>query len=197
MVSHCPIVFNYFPCEATMRFLSGLAVAIVSVASISIYVNPAAAQNFDDRWTVIPKAHAEQPPETGGRNEPVPQEQSPNEKPTTQPPQSPIAAEPTPDSGNRSGVSPLFGKASFYSYQTGKTASGTTFDRNLPTAAHRTLPFGTRVRVTNLANDKSVVVTITDRGPKAPDRMLDLSLDAARTLEITDQGVVEVRAEVL
>ena len=175
-----------------MRFLSGLAVAIVSVAWISICVNPAAAQNFDDRWTIIPKAHAEQPPETDGHIESAPQEQSPTEKPTQQP-QSPIAAEPTP--GSDSGVRPvLFGKASFYSYQTGKTASGSSFK---PTAAHRTLPFGTRVRVTNLANDKSVVVTITDRGPNAPGRMLDLALDAARTLEITDQGVVEVRAEVL
>jgi len=177
-----------------MRFLSGLAVAIVSVAWI---VNPAAAQNFDDRWTIIPKAHAEQPPGTGGRIEPAPQEPSPTEKQTTQQPQSEIVAEPTPGSENRSELRPFFGKASFYSYQTGKTASGSTFDRNLPTAAHRTLPFGTRVRVTNLANDKSVVVTITDRGPNAPGRMLDLSLDAARTLEITDQGVVEVRAEVL
>jgi rare lipoprotein A (peptidoglycan hydrolase) len=180
-----------------MHFLSGLAVAIVSVASISICVKPAAAQNFDDRWTVIPKAHAEQPPENDGHVGLAPQEQSPTEKPATQQPQSRIAAEPTPDSENHPGVRPLFGKASFYSYQIGKTASGSTFDRNLPTAAHRTLPFGTRVRVTNLANDKSVVVTITDRGPKAPDRMLDLSLDAARTLEITDEGVVEVRAEVL
>jgi rare lipoprotein A len=180
-----------------MRILSGLAVAIVSAAWISICVNPAAAQNFDDRWSIIPKAHAEQPPETDGHIGPAPQEQSPTEKPTTQQPQSQIAADPTPGSQNRSGVRPLFGKASFYSYQTGKTASGSTFDRNLPTAAHRTLPFGTRVRVTNLANDKSVEVTITDRGPKAPDRMLDLSLDAARTLGITDQGVVEVRAEVL
>jgi rare lipoprotein A (peptidoglycan hydrolase) len=150
MVLHCPIVFNYFPSEATMRSLSKLAVAIVSVASI---VNPAGAQNFDDRWTVIPKAHAEQPPETGGHVEPAPQEQPPTETPTTQQPQSQIAAEPTPDSENQSGVRPLFGKASFYSYQTGKTASGSTFDRNLPTAAHRTLPFGTRVRVTNLANE--------------------------------------------
>jgi rare lipoprotein A len=180
-----------------MRFLSRLAVAILSVASISMHVKPAAAQNFDERWTVIPKAHAEQPPEIGGRIEPVPQGESPTEKPTSQQPQSQIGAEPTPDAENRSGVLPLFGKASFYSYQTGKTANGSTFDRNLPTAAHRTLPFGTRVRVTNLANDKSVIVTITDRGPKAIDRMLDLSLDAARTLEITDQGVVEVRAEVL
>jgi rare lipoprotein A len=197
MASHCPIVFNHLSCEAAMRSLSGLAVAIVSVASILIYVNPAAAQNFDDRWSIIPKAHAEQPPGINRDIESAPQEQSPIEPPSTQQPQSQIAAEPTPDSENRSGVRPLFGKASFYSYQTGKTASGSTFDRNLPTAAHRTLPFGTRVRVTNLVNDKSVVVTITDRGPKAPDRMLDLSLDAARTLEITDQGVVEVRAEVL
>ncbi len=174
-----------------MRIFSGLAVAIISAACLSIYVHPAAAQNFDDRWSIIPKAHADQPPETGGPVEPAPQKQSPTEKPTEQPPPSQIAED-------HSGVRPIFGKASFYSYQAGKTASGATFDRNLPTAAHRTLPFGTRVRVTNLTNDKSVVVTITDRGPKAPDRMLDLSLDAARTLGITDQqGVVEVRAEVL
>jgi hypothetical protein len=57
------------------------------------------------------------------------------------------------------------GKASFYSYKTGKTASGPHFDRNLPTAAHRSLPFGTKVRVTDLATSRSVVVVITDRGP--------------------------------
>jgi rare lipoprotein A len=71
------------------------------------------------------------------------------------------------------------------------------FDRNLPTAAHRSLPFGTRVRVIDLANNKSVIITITDRGPKAPGRVLDLSLNAARTLGITDRGVVQVRAQVL
>jgi rare lipoprotein A len=61
----------------------------------------------------------------------------------------------------------------------------------------RHLQFGTIVRVTNLANNKSVVVTITDRGPHKRDRVLDLSLNAARTLGITDRGVAEVRAEVL
>jgi rare lipoprotein A len=71
------------------------------------------------------------------------------------------------------------------------------FDRNLPTAAHRSLPFGTRVRVIDLANNKSVIITVTDRGPKAPGRVLDLSLNAARTLGITDRGVVQVRAQVL
>ena len=89
------------------------------------------------------------------------------------------------------------GKASYYSYQTGKTASGVTFDRNLPTAAHRSLPFGTKVCVTDLATNKSVVVVITDRGPKVRDRVLDLSLAAARSLGITDRGVAQVRVEVL
>jgi rare lipoprotein A len=182
-----------------MRISLALAVAAVSAAGILIHATPLAAQNFDDRWTLIPKAHAEQPP--NGQIEPAPQNQSPTEKPGTEQPQAPVAAEPTAGSENRAEIQSskpsFFGKASFYSYQAGKTASGSSFDRNLPTAAHRTLPFGTKVRVTNVANDKSVVVTITDRGPKAAGRILDLSLDAARTLGITDQGVVEVRAEVL
>jgi rare lipoprotein A len=89
------------------------------------------------------------------------------------------------------------GKASFYSYKTGKTASGANFDRDLPTAAHRSLPFGTKVRVTDLATSRSVVVVITDRGPWVRDRVLDMSLDAAHRLGITDRGVAQVRVEVL
>jgi rare lipoprotein A len=65
------------------------------------------------------------------------------------------------------------------------------------TAAHRTLPFGTRVRVTDLASTKSVIVRIVDRGPWIRDRVLDLSLGAARTLGITERGVAQVRIEVL
>jgi len=65
------------------------------------------------------------------------------------------------------------------------------------TAAHRSLPFGTRVRVTDLASAKSVVVHIVDRGLWSRDRVLDLSLAAARTLGITDRGVAQVRVEVL
>ena len=67
----------------------------------------------------------------------------------------------------------------------------------MPTAAHRSLPFGTRVRVTDLATNRSVVVVITDRGPRVRDRVLDLSLGAARSLGITDRGVAQVRVEVL
>ena len=196
MLSHYLISSCVFVCEVIMRLI---VVAAVSAAWIFMHVNPASAQSFEDRWSIIPKAHAEQPPEVGRNTEPAPQTQAPNETPAQQP-QSPIASESTRRSENRSIRSSkrrFSGKASFYSYRTGKTASGSSFDRNLPTAAHRSLPFGTRVRVTNLANNKSVTVTITDRGPKTPGRVLDLSLDAARALGITDRGVAQVRAEVL
>src|SRR3954451_19811458 len=66
-------------------------------------------------------------------------------------------------SGTRSVKRSFTGKASYYSYRTGKTASGLLFNRNSLTAAHRTLPFGTRVRVTDVATSKSVTVTFTAR----------------------------------
>ena len=75
------------------------------------------------------------------------------------------------------------------------TASGQRFDQNALTAAHPSLPFGTQVRVTNLANRKQVVVTINDRGPYKGDRIIDLSRAAARKLNI--DGIAPVRVEVL
>ena len=171
-----------------MRSPSRIAIAIVS-AWMGIHMNPAAAQSFQERWSIIPRAHAEQPPPANRHIGSDPQTQSP------------VGTAPALGSEDRLGVrsskQSFSGRASFYSYRTGKTASGSSFNRNLPTAAHRSLPFGTRVRVTDLATNKSVIVTITDRGPNAPGRMLDLSLAAARTLGITDRGVVRVRAEVL
>jgi rare lipoprotein A len=91
----------------------------------------------------------------------------------------------------------LFRQGFVYSYSSGKTASGESFDRDQLTAAHRTLPFGTRVRVTELRTGRSVIVRITDRGPAIGSRVLDLSMAAARSLGITDRGVTEIRAEVL
>jgi rare lipoprotein A (peptidoglycan hydrolase) len=174
--------------EAIMHVLSRVAIAIVS-AWMGIQVNPAAAQNFDERWSIIPKAKAEPSPQADEHIKPDPQTQSP------------MGAQTTRDSSDGSGTRPFkggfSGKASYYSYRTGKTASGSSFNRNLPTAAHRSLPFGTRVRVTDVATSKSVVLVITDRGPRLPSRVLDLSLSAARTLGITDRGVVRIRAEVL
>jgi rare lipoprotein A len=78
-----------------------------------------------------------------------------------------------------------------------KTASGEVFNMNAMTMAHKTLPFGTRVKVTNLANKKSVVVRVNDRGPSTPDRIGDLTTGAARKIGMTKAGVVEARLEVV
>lgn len=90
--------------------------------------------------------------------------------------------------------------ASYYGsdYHGRVTASGERFDMNAMTAAHRSLPFGTRVRVTNLENGKSVVVRINDRGPFVRGRVIDLSRAAAKKIGLTeDAGLVPVKVEVL
>jgi rare lipoprotein A len=91
------------------------------------------------------------------------------------------------------------GMISFYAdkFHGRKTASGEIFDKRAMTAAHRTLPFRTKVKVTNLANGKSVVVTINDRGPFARNRILDLSPAAAREIGLGTQGTVKAKVEVL
>ncbi len=91
------------------------------------------------------------------------------------------------------------GKASWYGReQHGHlTASGERFDMNALTAAHRTLPMNTRVRVTNLLNGRSVVVRINDRGPYSKGRIIDVSLAAARALGMIDAGVVPCRVEIV
>jgi rare lipoprotein A len=99
-----------------------------------------------------------------------------------------------PEPGTR-----LDGMASWYGqqHQGRPTASGEAFDMNKLTAAHRTLPFGTRLRVTNVENGKSVVVRVNDRGPHVPGRVLDLSYRAAQALGMTDTGVARVEVVVL
>ena len=88
------------------------------------------------------------------------------------------------------------GLASFYS--TGvKTANGERFDPGQLTAAHRTLPFGTRLQVTNMQTGKSVMVRVNDRGPYIDGRELDLSRYAAESLGIVDQGVVNVHMAIV
>lgn len=90
----------------------------------------------------------------------------------------------------------LRGLASFY-WQGQRTASGETFNPADMTAAHRTLPFGTRVRVTHTASGRSVIVRINDRGPFKPGRVIDLSKAAAETLQMTSAGLAAVRLEVV
>ena len=96
-------------------------------------------------------------------------------------------------------VATLEGAASWYGpeFHGRRTASGERFDMHTLTAAHRTLPFDTRVRVTNQANDKSVVVRINDRGPFHGKRVLDLSREAARKIGLMSHGVGRVTVEVL
>ena len=91
------------------------------------------------------------------------------------------------------------GVASYYAsrFHGRLTASGVRYDENTLTAAHRTLPLGTRVRVTNLDNDREVVLTVNDRGPYVGKRVIDLSLEAARQLGFVERGLTKVRVDVL
>src|SRR5688572_24132238 len=101
-------------------------------------------------------------------------------------------------------VLPLFaqiqtGKASFYAdkFEGVSTASGEKYKHNKLTGAHKTLPFGTKVRVTNTENDKSVEVVINDRGPYVEDRIIDLSREAAEQLGFINKGLAQVKLEVV
>ena len=99
----------------------------------------------------------------------------------------------TPSSGTGRSFS---GVASYYGNESGsRTASGQRFNQNAMTAAHRSLPFGTKLRVTH--GGQSVIVTINDRGPFIRGRVLDLSTGAARAIGLTGAGVGRVTAEVI
>ncbi len=93
----------------------------------------------------------------------------------------------------------LEGVASYYAdeFHGRKTSNGETYDMNALTAAHRTFPFGTRVRVTNLENNKTVIVRVNDRGPFKEGRIMDLSLGAAKVLGVIGTGTARVRLDVL
>jgi rare lipoprotein A (peptidoglycan hydrolase) len=89
------------------------------------------------------------------------------------------------------------GEASYYGHELAgnRTASGERFNPNMLTAAHRTLPLGSKLRVTNLANGRSVIVRINDRGPFVGRRLIDLSLAAAREIGMIRSGKAQVRLE--
>jgi len=162
-------------------------------------LNVAAAQTFEERWSPIPKAHAEPSP--------VPQPNSQldsNTNAASKPQVNQTARPEPPKSASKSSSKPraavrrvFTGRASYYSYHGGRTASGRPFNPHSLTAAHKSLPFGTRVRVTDIKTHKSVEVAITDRGPASRNRVLDLSLGAARALDIGSRGIIQVRAEII
>lgn len=101
---------------------------------------------------------------------------------------------PSGQSGVQTGMATWYGGG----HHGGPTASGERFNKNAMTAAHRTLPMGTRVRVTNQRNGRSVIVRINDRGPFGNKRrIIDVSEAAARKLGMIEAGVVPVRVEVM
>jgi rare lipoprotein A len=91
------------------------------------------------------------------------------------------------------------GMASFYGneFQSRKTSNGEIFDQAKHTAAHRTLPFGTRVKVTNTQNSKTVIVRVNDRGPFAKGRIIDLSSSAFKAIANLNAGVIPVKLEII
>lgn len=91
----------------------------------------------------------------------------------------------------------ITGLAAYYSKDyKGPTASGDNYDPNKFTCAHRTLPFGTKLRVTDAKTKRSVTVTVNDRGPFTKGRVIDLSLAAAKALRMIDRGLTQVTASV-
>ena len=102
------------------------------------------------------------------------------------------------DSHNKS-THKIIGLASFYGakFNGRRTASGEKYNHNALTAAHKTLPFGSKVQVTNVRNGKSVVVRINDRGPFVKGRIIDLSKAAAKQIGLGHSGTARVKLEVL
>jgi len=115
--------------------------------------------------------------------------------PPAKPATPPSLSKQAPDGSAQKRPSTL-GMASYY-WQPQALASGGRFDPNAMTAAHKTLPFGTRVRVTHLGNGRSVEVKINDRGPYVAGRIIDLSRAAAGVIGMTAQGVARVAVEIL
>jgi rare lipoprotein A len=132
------------------------------------------------------------PPVTNTTPEPAPQ---PMPEPSSRSAGTPAAAEPKHEGGQVYEE----GKASWYGapFHGRQASNGETYDMYKFTAAHRTLPFNTMVRVTNLTNGKSTTVRITDRGPFVDNRIIDLSYAAAKQIESIGPGVVTVQLEIL
>jgi len=172
------------------------------VANTQAHADPDPPPQLNSQPNTAPQAPSEaQVDQTGRTARPdgsstdlqAPSERQANE--TTAPPDGSSTANAPGQSRPRKTV--FVGRASYYAYRGGRTASGQSFNAQALTAAHRTLPFGTLVRVTDLKTSKSVEVVITDRGPALRSRVLDLSYGAAKALGIGSRGVIQVRAEVI
>jgi rare lipoprotein A len=170
------------------------AAVLITVGVIALNASPTqvAASAVADRSTIDDAAANRNlaPIEPSATASPA---ATPTKKPTTKPKSTSTSTQPP---GSGSVVSSGTCQASFYS-EGQSTANGEVFDPDAFTAANKTLPFNTRVKVTNLANGKSVVVRINDRGPFVAGRCLDLSRAAFETIASLSSGVATVKYEVL
>lgn len=120
---------------------------------------------------------------------------------TAAPAAAPAAAPTTPAAASEkaAGADSSEGKVAYYGkkFNGRKTASGERFNAGAMTMAHKTLPFGTMVKVTNIKNNKSVVVRVNDRGPSQPDRIGDLTSGAASKIRMIRTGVIDAKLEVV
>jgi rare lipoprotein A len=145
-------------------------------------------------FVAVLAACAQQPPAPEApATPPAPAAPPPPAPPKVAPPPAPPAPKPGEAHFTQRGRVSLYGKG----FDGKKTASGAPFDPDALTMAHRTLPFGTLVRVTNLENQRSVDVTVNDRGPFVAGRIADVSLAAARKLGMVDDGVIDAQLEVI
>jgi rare lipoprotein A len=127
------------------------------------------------------------------------QQPSPAPAPAAAPAPAPAAAPPPPSPAAAPAGDVSEGKLAWYGrkFAGRKTASGQRYDPNALTMAHKTLPFGTRVKVTNVKNGRSVVLRVNDRGPTQADRVGDVSLAAAQRLRMQRSGVIDAKLEVV
>lgn len=169
-----------------MRTTHLASLTLISALLLACSTNPA-------KPTPVPK-----PVISEAEKETVAQTTEEAAEPEVQPEPTPEAApEPIVEESQERGSFIAEGNASFYGakFHGRKTASGAIFNKHAMTAAHRNLPFGTRVRVTHVHNGRSVVVTINDRGPFIKSRIIDVSRAAAEQLGMVQQGVARVRLE--
>jgi rare lipoprotein A len=174
---------------ATLRLAQGGGPTPDTVAAAAAEPRPAATTSAD---------RAQERADRSEQRITAAPETTPSSSPSASPKPSKTAGPaPKPPSGGGSVVSSETCQASFYTDEGNRTASGEIFHVNDFTAAHKTLAFNTRVRVTNTKNGKSVVVRINDRGPFVAGRCLDLTPAAFNTISSQSAGVATVKYEVL
>lgn len=191
-----------------MRFMKSLALACAVGAAFVVQAPAALADDWADSLSYRPFARQASPAQAPARRaRPAATEQRERTARTSRRParteraeRAPRGERPQRTARTSPKASPSgyvqHGVASFY-WQPQRVASGGWFNPNAMTAAHKTLPFGTRVRVTHLGNGRSVEVVINDRGPYIAGRIIDLSKAAAGVINMQGQGIAQVRMEVL